>query len=109
MEKNLVKITNQANLVLIIIQILIVAAIWRALPPEIPLFYSRPWGQDQLAHYPLMTTLPAVSLIIFVTNFIVAKIANKEEVLIKKMLAVGSLTFSFLILISLIQIIRLIT
>jgi len=26
----------------------LIAVYWKALPPEVPLLYSRPWGQDQL-------------------------------------------------------------
>lgn len=108
MGKNLVRAATQINLVLLAVQVLIIISIWRFLPPEIPLFYSRPWGEDQLVNYPGIVILPAICLIVLFANTVVAQLAAKEETLVKKMLALASLTFSFLILISLVQIIRLI-
>jgi len=98
----------QISLFLLAAQILIIVSVWRFLPPEIPLFYSRPWGKDQLVSYPSIIILPVICLIVFFANTVVAQLAIKEEILVKKMLAVANLTFNFLILISLIQIIRLI-
>lgn len=101
------KTFTQTSLFLLIVQILIIVSVWRFLPPEIPLFYSRPWGKDQLVNYPGIIILPAICLIVFFANTIVAQLATKEEALVKKMLAAASLVFSLLILISLVQIIRL--
>lgn len=109
MGEKIIRTAAQINLVLLITQALIIISIWRFLPPEIPLFYSRPWGRDQLVSYPGIITLPAVCLIVFFTNTVIAQLAVKEEALIKKMLSLTSLTFTLLILISLIQIIRLVT
>lgn len=108
MREKLTKTFTQISLFLLAIQILIIVSVWRFLPPEIPLFYSRPWGKDQLVNYPGIVILPVICLIVLFANTVVAQIATKEETLIKKMLVVASLTFGFLILISLVQIIRLI-
>lgn len=108
MKEKPTKTLTQISLFLLAAQILIIISVWRFLPPEIPLFYSRPWGTDQLVKYPGIIILPAICLIVFFANTLVAQLAIKEETLVKKMLAVASLTFCFLILISLIQIIRLI-
>jgi len=106
--KKLAKTATQITIILLAIQTLIIVSVWRLLPPEIPLFYSRPWGQDQLVEYPGIVTLPAICLIILVTNLIMSRLAEKEEVLIKQMLASASMAFTFLILISLVQNVRLI-
>lgn len=99
--------TTQLNLILLTAQIVIIASVWRFLPPEIPLFYSRPWGQDQLVFYPGIALLPTICLIVFLANTAIARAAAQEEILIKKTLNIASLTFVLLILITLIQIIRL--
>ena len=39
------------------------ALYWRSLPPEIPLLYSRPWGQDQLVSPYFLWLLPLISLV----------------------------------------------
>lgn len=108
MREKLTKTLAQISLFFLAAQILIIASVWRFLPPEIPLFYSRPWGKDQLVNYPGIVILPIICLIVFFANTVVAQLATKEETLVKKMLAVANLTFGFLILISLVQIIRLI-
>ncbi len=99
---------TQLNLILLTAQIVIIASIWRFLPPEIPLFYSRPWGQDQLVIYPGIALLPIICLIVFLANTAIARAAAQEEVLIKKTLNITSFAFALLILITLIQIIRLV-
>jgi len=107
-KEKLTKTITQINFFFLFAQILIIVFVWRFLPPEIPLFYSRPWGEDQLIKYPGIIILPAVCLIIFFTNVVVARLATKEETLVKRILALASLTFALLVFISLIQIIRLI-
>lgn len=108
MRDKLIKTVNQINFVLLTAQILTVILIWRFLPPEIPLFFSHPWGKDQLVNYSGITILPIVCLIIFFANTVVAKLAVREETLVKKTLSLASLTVTLLITISLIQIIRLV-
>jgi len=107
-KEKLTRSLAQISLFLLAAQILIIISIWRFLPPEIPLFYSRPWGKDQLVNSPGIIVLPIICLVVFFANMVVAQLATKEETLVKKMLAITSLIFSFLILISLIQIIRLV-
>ncbi len=108
MEKKIARIAIQANLVLLALQILIIFSTWRFLPPEIPLFYSHPWGKEQLAEHSRIVLLPSLCLVIFLVNLILARLAAKEELFLKQILKIASLTFSFLISVSLVQIIRLI-
>ena len=108
MKGNLVKTTTRINLFLLACQIFLILAVWQFLPPEIPLFYSRPWGKDQLVPFPAILILPATGLIVFFANLVIARLAAKEEVLVKQMSAIASFVFSSLIMIALIQIIRLI-
>lgn len=99
---------TQINFVLLTIQVVVIISVWRFLPPEIPLFYSRPWGKDQLVAYPGIIFLPLISFFVLLANQTIARAASQEESLIKKTLAIASLTFAFLSSITLIQIIRLI-
>lgn len=108
MKEKFIQIIAQINLILLAAQGLVIISLWRFLPPEIPLFYSRPWGKDQLASYPGILILPIICLIVFFANLVVAKSAAKEESLIKEALAITSLIFTILIFISLVQIIRLV-
>jgi len=108
-KDKLIKRATQINLILLAIQVLMIVSIWQFLPPKIPLFYSCPWGKDQLTNYPGVITLPAICLIIFFTNLVIAKLVTKKKLLIKQILITASLIFTLLILISLVQIIRLVT
>lgn len=40
------------------------------LPPQIPLFYSRPWGEEQLAQKGQLFLLPGISLLVFFLNLL---------------------------------------
>ena len=99
---------TQVNLILLTVQTVVIVSVWRFLPPEIPLFYSRPWGKDQLVISPGIILLPLISFFVFLANLMIGRAAVREETLIKKTLATASLTFAFLSSIALIQIIRLI-
>jgi len=56
------------SLLISLAQILILFSVWRFLPPQVPLFYSRPWGSLQLVNPVYLTLLPAVSLALLVIN-----------------------------------------
>jgi hypothetical protein len=89
-------------------QILVIVSSWRFLPAKLPLFYSRPWGEEQLTTPPGLLIIPFLSLAIFKINLIVASFATNQESLAREILAVTSAIFNFLGLIALIQIVRLV-
>ena len=39
-----------------LIEVLLIVIVWSFLPPQIPFFYSRPWGEEQLVHPSLTGT-----------------------------------------------------
>jgi len=96
------------NLLFLSIQLAIIAFYWHRLPPQLPLFYSRPWGEEQLANPAALLFLPTTSLTLFLINLFFASSAPKEEKLLQKILTSASTIFSLLCLITLIQIIKLV-
>lgn len=42
---------------------------WGKLPPELPLFYSRPWGEPMLTRPIFLWILPAISVGVVIVNF----------------------------------------
>lgn len=54
--------------------ILFLAIVWQKLPPAVPLFYSRPWGEPQLAKKIYLWLLPASAWILTLINL---KIGSK--------------------------------
>lgn len=89
-------------------QILIILATWRFLPPQIPLFYSRPWGEEQITTPDRLLIIPASSLVVSLINSVLLSLFLKEEHLMSQILNSTVALFNFLGLIALIQIIRIV-
>jgi hypothetical protein len=106
--KKVLAVNVPLALIFLGLQILIILLAWRYLPPQIPLFYSRPWGQEQLVDPLMIFVLPGLSLATIVVNSFLNSIVGKEEVLIRRVLTTTASLFSFLSLVTLVQIIRLV-
>ena len=85
--------------------------LWRTrfLPPEVPLWYSRPWGQDQLAHPLWLLMLPTGSLLWYGLNLVIATYVTAEYLIFTQVLFLTSLLASFLASVTLIKILFLVT
>jgi hypothetical protein len=98
------------NIFFIIFSILLILAKWSELPPQVPLFYRRPWGEDQLAEKYFLFLLPFISLAVFLTNRIMGnQFTAKGLDFFAQASSLISFTVSALCLISLWKIIFLIT
>jgi hypothetical protein len=64
------------------------------LPPQIPLFYIRPWGDAMLAPLNALWFLPAIALVTFILNFIFAFFAVREYFFLLRILVVFALIVS---------------
>lgn len=60
---------------------------WGKLPPEVPLFYSRPWGEQILAAPVFLFLMPAVALFCLLFNFLLASILRGDFFLRRVLLA----------------------
>lgn len=98
----------QWNLVFIIIQVSYIIFRLNDIPPQIPLYYSLPWGESQLASATSLFILPGSSLFFLFINNLLAVFYLNTHSLMSRLLIVFSLIFSGLSLITLIQIINLI-
>lgn len=85
--------------------------LWRfpMLPPEVPLWFSRPWGSDQLANPYWLILLPVSSLIWYVIDILVAIYVTTEYLIFTQMLFLSALIVSILSFITIIKILFLIT
>jgi len=97
---------SQIAIIIWLIEILLIFSTWSLLPPQVPLFYSRPWGEEQLVHPIGLFLLPALGLVTFLINFWIISLLPKEEKLLRQILIITILVFNLLSLITLIQIIR---
>jgi len=94
-------------------QLISILFFWRKLPPEIPLFYSRPWGKEQLAKPLFLFLLPGLTLVIFLINFaflvlVKTRLEEKDASLLKKIIETTNFAFSLFCLITLLKIILLV-
>lgn len=78
------------------------------LPPEVPVFYSRPWGKDQLANQTWLFLPPLASMAIFLVNFAWARFFAKENEFLSKLLIFGGFVVIILSSLTLIRILLLV-
>lgn len=64
----LLRLAAIVPLMSIIIMMGIITWQYRYLPPEIPLYYSRPWGEEQLAQINYLFMLPAGCLFWYINS-----------------------------------------
>ena len=96
------------NLFLVVFQFSYVWYRYNDLPPEVPLFYSRPWGAEQLANSSLILLLPLLSLVIMLFNNLLAVFFLHSHSLLSRLLIITSLIFSALSLITIFRSINLV-
>lgn len=105
----LIKLTFRAGLFLILLQIVIILINFNNLPSVVPLFYSLPWGEKRLADSRFLFMLPSFSLLILFLNFIISKKVYDKERLLSRISLFVALTNIALSVITLFQIVIVIT
>lgn len=98
----------QLSFLLLTAQIVILAFFWQKLPPQVPLFYSRPWGEEQLVSPLVLLFLPITSLLVILTNSIMASLITREGKLASQFLVIFGTVFNFLCLVTLFKIVTLV-
>lgn len=97
------------NLFFIIGQIGFLFWKFNLLPPQVPLYYSLPWGQSQLSQASSLFILPTLSTVLLLINHLFAISLSKTSLLLSQLLLNISLIFSFLSLVTLLHIVYLIS
>ncbi len=97
------------NILIIILQIIYLTVNFTSLPSQVPLFYSRPWGEARLSSPSFLFMLPTFSTIILLINYLLAAAFLHSIPLFSHLLTTFSFLFSSFSLISITQIIRLIS
>jgi len=94
------------TIIVVLAQIVLIVLYFSKLPPRVPLYYSRPWGQPQLAETLYLFLLPSLSLIIFVINSLLASLFVDHKEFYSHCLVWVSTIFSVFNLITLIKILQ---
>lgn len=100
-NRNLVRII----FLLIILMIIVMALVYRHLPPQIPLFYSQPWGKNQLANRAWLWLLPGSSLVFSLINLRISSHNLNQENFLSQSLMWTSLLVVILAGISFVEIV----
>jgi hypothetical protein len=105
----IIRLVNKSVFVCIIAGILLIVWRWNFLPPRVPVWYSRPWGVNQLASSFWLFLLPLSGLTIYFINLFIGKRLTAEYLIFTQMLFLSSLLVNILSLITLIKILFLVT
>lgn len=97
------------NILIVLIQFGLLFIKLNNLPPQLPLYYSLPWGESQLASASSVFLLPILSLGILLINQFIATILFLPHRLCSLLLITISLICSLFLFISLWQIISLVS
>lgn len=89
----------------LIISFIILLLLFNFFPPELPLFYSLAWGTSQLGTYTDFLIIPANLALIAIANLSVALYLHNAQTFFKKILLLGTLISSIILIITFIKIV----
>jgi hypothetical protein len=82
----LISLSHKFSIGTIIISVFLWAVFFHRLPPVVPLWYSKPWGEDQLTNPVLLLVLPIGSLFWYITSLIIMHYYTRENLLYSQIL-----------------------
>jgi len=94
------------NVIFIIAQLAFLIFKFNSLPDQVPLYYSLPWGESQLASVSALFFLPTFSIIFLLINHLLATFFLNTIQIFSHLLIITSLIFSIFSFITLFQIIN---
>lgn len=103
-----IKTAVRVSFILPLFSFLILAFFWKKLPPQVPLFYTKPWGEEQLAKDFFLWLLPSLSLILTLINLRIASLLYKDQPFLSYLIVWGNVTICLLSAITLIRILLII-
>lgn len=84
---------------------LIILSLFKFLPLQLPLFYSLPWGEEQLATHQQFLIVPSVITLITLLNLSFSWQLHPSQIFFKKILLFSSLVISLILIITFIKIV----
>lgn len=104
----LIKIPAYVCLLSLFIQLIYIFLHWNKLPPQVPLWLSRAWGEYRLAHPMYLFLLPAVNLLVYIINLTISAYLNREYLILIYLLFISSFFVSIVSLLVVINVINLV-
>jgi hypothetical protein len=88
----------RSSLILIFLGWILIGVFYRNIPPEVPLFFSKPWGEDQLQDKWFLFVLMGSVTVAYILNVRFASMSFKNDKLLANIFLVAQLFFSILVL-----------
>ena len=104
----IIHLTTYLSLGFAAVSLIFIAIYWTKLPPQIPLWYSKPWGTERLASTYFLFLLPGSCIIFTLLNMILITSLTLDNLIYSQILSVGSVVISLLSMITLIKIVLLV-
>ena len=104
-----IALANKFVFVLFFLSISLILWRWQILPPQIPLWYAEPYGEEQLAHPAFLFLLPATVVVFYIINIIAVFYLSAKHALFTQLLFANSLLVSLLSFTALVKILSLVT
>lgn len=105
----IVGVVNKFMSIITILSIAVLIWRFRSLPPQVPLWYQKPWGEDQLASPYFLILLPVGALLVYFVNGIVSIYFTKEHLVFTQILFLTSLVVALLSFVTLVKILFLVS
>lgn len=108
-QEKTVRIATRISFAILLFILAFLLFTWQKLPPQVPLFYSLPWGEEQLASPNFLLILPFSCLCLGILNFFLAVFCLEQHSLAAKILVWVTTSLIFLASFTLVKIVFLIT
>jgi hypothetical protein len=102
-------LSTRLIIICFIVSVSIILWKWNRLPPQVPLWYSRAWGNDRLAPTGWLFLLPGMSLFWHALNIILSIYVSRNHYIFSQVLFVASLFVAVFSLIAVVSIVFLVT
>lgn len=97
--------SNLLSLIFTLVILLFFTLNLNHLPSKLPLFYSLPWGDNQLVSLSQFVILPATSILVMLLNLTISWQLHQKQIIAKRMLSASTAMVSLLLLTTALKII----
>lgn len=103
--KNTLTFTNLFPIGLLFVIAILILIFGASLPEKIPMFYSLPWGETQLASKLQLLIIPSIGLIIVLFNLLIFWQLHQTQILFKRTLIATNFVISIILFATFIKIV----
>lgn len=94
------------SLVAILVMLVVLGLLWGRLPLEVPLYFSKPWGEERLASWYMLFILPLIGTGVTILNLRLGKRFRFHGGMVVSSFAIATITINLMLVLGLIGIIR---